>query len=110
MRARRSFTTVLIDATKLRDYCLSEQHPRGRHKARVFRSGLGLSACDADLLRRALLDAVQTRRDDLVATGNDQHGQRFVLDFEMTTARGSAVIRSGWILPTGQRVLRFVTC
>jgi hypothetical protein len=110
MRARRSFTTVVIDATKLRDYCLSEQHPRGRHKARVFRSGLGLSARDADLLRRALLDAVQTRRDDLVATGNDQHGQRFVLDFEMTTARGSAVIRSGWILPTGQRVLRFVTC
>jgi hypothetical protein len=110
MRARRSFTTVVADATKLRDYCLSEQHPRGRHKARVFHSRLGLSARDADLLRRALLDAVQTRRDDLVATGNDQHGQRFVLDFQMTTARGSAVIRSGWILPTGQRVLRFVTC
>src|SRR5580704_893362 len=110
MRARRSLTTVVVDPNKLRDYCLSEQHPRGRHRARVFRSRLGLTADDADLLRRALLDAAQTRRDDLVATGNDQHGQRFTLDFEMTTAGGSAIIRSGWILPTGRRVLRLVTC
>jgi hypothetical protein len=110
MRARQLYTTVAVDPIKLRDYCLSERHPRGRHKARVFRSRLGLTSHDVNLLRRALLDAVRAHRDDLVATEDDQYGQRFTLDFEMTTAGGSAMIRSGWILPTGRRVLRFVTC
>jgi hypothetical protein len=57
-----------------------------------------------------LLDAVRAHRDELVAIEDDQYGRRFTLDFEMTTAGGSAMIRSGWILPTGRRVLRFVTC
>jgi hypothetical protein len=110
MRTQRRFTNVAIDPVKLRDYCLSDQHPRGRHKARVFRSRLGLTANDVELLRRVLRDAVQKRRDELVATESDDYGQRFTLDFEMTTDVGSAIIRSGWISPVGQRVLRFVTC
>jgi hypothetical protein len=88
MRARRLFTTVAVDPIKFRDYCLSDQHPRGRHKARVFRSQLGLTTNDVDLLRRALLDAAQAHRDDLIATEDDQYGRRFTLDFEMTTAGG----------------------
>jgi Domain of unknown function (DUF6883) len=110
MQARRSFTSVAVDPVKLRDYCLSDQHPRGRHKARVFRSRLGLTANDLDHLRQTLLNAVQAHRDNLVVTRSDGYGARFTLDFEMTTDAGSATIRSGWILPTGQRVLRFVTC
>jgi hypothetical protein len=104
MRARRLFASVAVDPVKLRDYCLSDQHPRGRHKARVFRSRLGLTANDIDLLRRALLDAAQARPQNLVPGGSDEHGQRFTLDFELTTNAGTATIRSGWIL-----VLRFVT-
>ena len=34
---------AFVDASKLRDYCLNAQHPRGRHKARVFASALGLA-------------------------------------------------------------------
>jgi len=35
-----------VETRKLRDYCLSPEHPRGRHKARVFASALGLTVDD----------------------------------------------------------------
>ena len=28
---------AFVDVRKLRDYCFSTEHPRGQHKARVFR-------------------------------------------------------------------------
>lgn len=49
--------SAVVDVRKLRDYCLSPQHPRGRHKARVFASALGLTAEDAKDLREALVSA-----------------------------------------------------
>jgi hypothetical protein len=38
---------AVVDIRKLRDYCLNPAHPRGRNKARVFASVLGLTASDA---------------------------------------------------------------
>jgi len=50
-------SNAVVDIAKLRDYCLSATHPRGRHKARVFASSLGLTYADADWLRNELLAA-----------------------------------------------------
>ncbi len=88
------FNSIELQIEKLRDYCLSETHPRGRHKARVFRSRLGLVAADAELLRQTLLDAALNRQVDLRPTDADDYGQRYVLDFSMATAVGTAVVRS----------------
>jgi hypothetical protein len=33
---------AVFDIRKIEDYCLSPLHPRGRHKARVFREALDL--------------------------------------------------------------------
>jgi hypothetical protein len=102
------FRDVEVDLAKLRDYCLSETHPRGRHKARLFRSRLGLTSEHAEMLRRALLDAVRGR--GLRHAGDDRYGRRYALEFDMTTASGKATIRSVWIVLAGQDVLRLVTC
>jgi hypothetical protein len=99
-----------VDLAKLRDYCLNVSHPRGRHKARVFRSRLGLTTKDAELLRQALLNAAHHPQRELRPTEADSFGQRFVLDFSMATPAGSAVIRSAWIILSGESVLRLVTC
>ncbi|HSZ55379.1 MAG TPA: hypothetical protein VK797_06950 [Tepidisphaeraceae bacterium] len=104
------FSDIVVEIAKLRDYCLSDTHPRGRHKARVFRSRLGLTVRDADSLRQALVDAARDHQDDLRPTESDEFGQRYVLDFEMTTAAASATIRSAWIVLAGQDVLRLVSC
>jgi hypothetical protein len=69
-----------------------------------------LTANDVELLRGTLLDAVRDRSYDLKRGELDEYGQRYVLDFEMTTLAGTATIRSSWIAPAGDEVLRFVTC
>ena len=64
----------------------------------MFSSRLGLTASDAELLRQALLDAARARRHNLRPTERDEHGRRFVLDFELSTAAGTATVRSAWIV------------
>jgi len=73
---------AVVEIEKPRDYCLSFAHPRGRHKARVFQSALGLTADHVELLREALLAAAQTD-DDAPAADQDEYGQRYTVDFFM---------------------------
>jgi hypothetical protein len=48
-----------VDIAKLREYCLNPAYPRGRHKARVFASILGLTPTDAEFLPAEVLRAVR---------------------------------------------------
>jgi len=102
--------TIIVDLQKLREYCLSASHPRGRLKHECSGQYWALTQADAELLRQALLDAAQLHHRDLSPTDHDHYGQRYVLDFEMTTSTGSAIVRSSWILRNGDDALRFVTC
>ena len=99
---------AVVDLAKLRVYCLNEQHLRGRHKARVFSSALGITTEDAEILRQTLLDAAIEK--DAILGEQDDYGQRYVLDFRMTGPRGSATVRSLWIVLTCEKVPRLVTC
>ena len=99
---------AVVDVTKLRDYCLSSAHPRGRHKARVFRSALGLGNQDVELLRAALLEAANSREAILVR--QDEYGRRFFVDFVMEGPSGSAKVRSAWIVRKDENFPRLTTC
>jgi len=99
---------AVVDRVKLTDYCLNPNHLRGRHKARVFASALGLTASNAGELRDALLQAA--RSEEAVPGDQDQFGQRFVVDFTMTRAGKSANIRSTWIVRTGEDFPRLTSC
>jgi hypothetical protein len=79
-RRTSRLANVVLDVAKLRDYCRSDGHPRGRHKARVFRSRLGLTANNAELLSDLLVKAVRSQQQELIATGRDSYGERFILD------------------------------
>jgi hypothetical protein len=50
---------AILDIRKIEDYCLNPSHPRGRHRARVFREALDLQRDDAAWLRDALLEAAR---------------------------------------------------
>ena len=99
---------AVVDIEKLRDYCLNPEHPRGRHKARVFARALGLTAADAEALRDALLANVRTH--DATPTERDEYGQRFVVDFVMTGRGGWAALRSTWIVRSGEDFPRLTSC
>jgi len=100
---------AVVALEKLVNYCLSPQHPRGRHKARVFAAAIGLTAEHAEALRQALLRAAS--RPDAVEAERDSYGQRYVIDFDMTGPSGAtASIRSAWIVLTGEDYPRFLAC
>jgi hypothetical protein len=99
---------AVVDIRKLRDYCLNPLHPRGRNKARVFASVLGLTAKDVEILRERLLSAALS--EDATPTKRDEYGQRYVLDFEMETEAASATIRSSWIIRHNEDFPRFTSC
>jgi hypothetical protein len=99
---------AVVDRQKLRDYCLSRDHQRGRHKARVFESALGLTVDDVEQLRDALLIAVCS--DDAIETWHDEFCQRYVVDFVMATTFRRANVRSAWIIRGSEDFPRLVSC
>jgi hypothetical protein len=99
---------AIVDIAKLRDYCLNPSHPRGRHKARVFASALGLTADDARLLCDELLRAA--REGDATPGTRDEYGERYAIDFELTSGDRQATVRSTWIITRNSPVPRLTSC
>ena len=99
---------AIVELGKLRDYCLSLDHPRGRHKARVFQRVLGLTPAHAGELKDALMRAAV--HGDAIEGETDRFGRRYLIDFEFRGPRKAALIRSGWIIRKGEDFPRFATC
>lgn len=83
---------AVVDIAKLRDYCLSADHPRGRHKARVFASATGLTTEHAEKSDR------------------DEFGRRYTIDLTVGGPTGSASVRSSWIVRTDEDFPRLTSC
>ena len=99
---------AIVDRRKVTDYCLNLDHDDGSHKARLFQTLMGLNRGNSALLLDALSTAAATG--DAVVGKRDEHGCRYVIDFECEGPRGTAMIRSAWIVRTGEEVPRLVTC
>jgi len=99
---------AIVEISKLRDHCLNPHHPRGRHKARVFLSTLGLAQTDADFLRAALMQAA--REVDAEAGVSDEYGDRYSLDVEISRGDRHATVRSVWIVLRGETAPRLTSC
>ncbi|MDO9296792.1 DUF6883 domain-containing protein [Bradyrhizobium sp.] len=99
---------AVLDIRKIEDYCLNPLHPRGRHKARVFREALDLQRSDAAWLRGILLEAARSHEASWVAT--DEWGAHWRLDAAIRRRDKHAVIRTIWIVRTGESQPIFITC
>ena len=100
---------ALVELAKLANYCLDPSHLRGRHKARVFESRLGLGQSDSSAVRAALLEAA-SQADNVVRGAVDGFGSRYILDFQLSGPKGSAIVRSAWIVRIGEDFPRFTSC
>ncbi|MEJ2379195.1 MAG: hypothetical protein P8Y71_28665 [Pseudolabrys sp.] len=99
---------AVLELRKIADYCLNPFHPRGRHKARVFRTALGIERRDAAWLRETFLDAARDK--DAVALEGDALGTRWRIDVSVSRQNRQIVVRTVWIVRTGEDFPRFVTC
>lgn len=99
---------AVIDLRKLKDYCLSRGHPRGRHKARGFESILGYIADDANALRKKFLEGV--READAIVGSANEYGRRYSVDLVIAGPKGRASVRTTWIVLEGENIPRLTSC
>ena len=98
-----------IDIVKLCNYALDEEHPTGKHKAKKFKSLLGLTKNDAEWLKMQIMSKIQTT--EAVESKRDDYGIRYVADFEIENGFQKAYIRTVWLLGNEANVLpRLITC
>jgi len=67
-----------------------------------------MTAEHAEQLRDFLLDAAE--RIHGVPGEEDDYGQRYVLDLQVTGPAGTAAVRSGWIVRSDEDFPRFLSC
>ncbi|WP_396135762.1 DUF6883 domain-containing protein [Chamaesiphon sp. VAR_69_metabat_338] len=99
---------AVVDIRKLRDYCLNPEHRDGKHKARLFAATLGMTVDNAEELRQILLDIVKNH--EVKLGRQDDFGQRYTLDFEISWQNREATLRSGWIIEPGSEIPKMTTC
>lgn len=99
---------TIIDDNKLMGYSLNLNHVDGQHKARVFQAALNIDLNDAQFLKNALLEAVQTY--EAIPDQTNQYGQKYVIDFPLTHQNKTAIIHSVWIIRNDENFPRLVTC
>jgi hypothetical protein len=97
-----------IELRKLEDYCLSFDHPRGRHKARVFCSALGLTTANTAELEVRIRQALETEA--CIAGPIDRFGRRYAVDFRWEREGRTAAIRTTWIIRADEDFPRLTSC
>jgi hypothetical protein len=98
---------AVVDASKVRDYLLSSEHPVGRFKARVF-GAVGYNQRDWSRLQRDFLALAITMEVEL--TASDEHGRRFVGTGNLAAPNGWLLpVTTIWIIRSGEAAPRFVT-
>ncbi len=102
-----NYDNAFIDIRKLRDYSLNPRHP-GRHKARVFKSMLGIEQKDADLLKEEILQALP--HSDASVRHEDVFGTRYMVDVQLHNDEQSAAVITVWMIPKGNKNPHLVTC
>jgi hypothetical protein len=86
---------AVIPIEKLLGYCLNPNHPKGKHKARVFKSALGITADNVEQLVHLIqLAAFQG---EVVQSRTTDFGQEFKLDWTVPD-HDELQLRTIWII------------
>ncbi|MBC8042871.1 MAG: hypothetical protein IAF08_05445 [Rhizobacter sp.] len=98
---------ALVPTAKIEGYALNFKHEKGKHKARVFKAALDITIENAAVLHAALHSAA--RNSDAQFEETTAFDDKYIIDFEMTTEKGSATVRSAWILDKGSDTPRLTS-
>ena len=92
-----NYENAVIPDAKLSGYALNHEHPKGRDKARVFKSALGFSADDADILAREIRKGLEGSQ--AVKKSSDKWGSRYEVPMSITGTNGkTARVITAWII------------
>lgn len=95
-----NYQNAVIPQNKLVRYSLDPTHPRGKHKAIVFKRTLGFEQANWELLRDAILAELPYR--EAQPTKEDEHGERYRVIMPLTGPNGSTrEVVVTWIIKIG---------
>ncbi len=108
MRLAEIVDRLTIDSRKLTDYALNPNSPLGRHKAKVFKELLGITAKEhAALMAQIKEDALE---EEATFHSEDEFGQRYTVDLLVQGAAGrKAIVRTGWLVYPDLNEARLIT-
>jgi hypothetical protein len=86
---------AIIPIEKLLGYCLNPDHPRGKHKAKVFKSALNITAESIEQLYQLIQQAAV--EGEIVQERITEFGQEFKLDWTIPDTNGIE-LRTIWIV------------
>lgn len=88
---------IYVDPRKLTEYALNSNHPRGLHKAWLFKKLLGYTKANYESLKNQIEN--QALSCEAITGKADQRGQRYTVDIAIQGTEGqNAVIRTGWLV------------
>ncbi|HEX4005506.1 MAG TPA: hypothetical protein VHX60_04995 [Acidobacteriaceae bacterium] len=98
---REEFGEPRVDVRKTRDYCLNDQHEKGKHKALLFKQQLGITAANWYVLAEQLAAGIEEK---LV---NRPERTKWAVQYEVkipvTGPNGvTRLVTSGWKIEKGQ--------
>ena len=97
---------VLIDEHKVRGYLLSNAHPVGRFKARVF-AALGFEASNTQAFMGELRRIASAG--DVSELVETSYGRKYSVPGDLQGPIGTAGVLTVWLLERGQERVRLVT-
>jgi len=103
----RNARRAIIDERKLMAYVLNPAHPRGRDKARLFKSALGYDRASCGRLIEQIRHAILQH--EAVSVRQDRYGRHYRVDLLLEGPRGTARVRTGWLYDRGSDVPRLTT-
>jgi hypothetical protein len=103
-----NYENAVLAVEKLEEYCLNEQHPIGKHKAKLFKIMLGITHKESEWLSIEIKQKLLTC--DAVLLETDEFGIRYRVDMEIVNDNKRAIIRTGWIILWNEDFPRFTTC
>ncbi len=103
-----NFSKAYIDLKKLSEYCLNEDHPIGKYKARFFKSVLNISKEHALLLKKEIIKNLPSS--EAILRGEDHFGIRFSVNIKIVIFEKEAMVCTAWIVKVGENFPRLTSC
>lgn len=102
------YKSALIPVPKIRDYSLSLEHPKGKHKAIVFQSALGIGSADYEWLIKQIQEGIT--KSNAVEEESISFGSRYRVDLLIRNKEREAMVRTAWIIRNGEDFPRLTSC
>ena len=93
---------------KIDGYCLNSTHSKGKHKARLFQSKLGITQNNSFILKEALLEAAI--QESVTLKKQDKYGTHYIMKFALKTDVGESTILASWIVRANENFPRLTSC